>query len=84
MTSTFRFSCLAYSSTLKMEATRSSETSVDFYRTTWRYIPEDRTLHNYICETLNPTNIYIKVLQPSNFDIRDNGTRPRIEEHLNT
>jgi hypothetical protein len=39
-------SCLAYSSTLKMEATYSSETSVDFRRTTWRYIPEDRTLQN--------------------------------------
>jgi hypothetical protein len=31
-------SCLAYSSTLKMEATCPSETSVDFQRTTWRYI----------------------------------------------
>jgi hypothetical protein len=37
-------SCLAYSSTLKMEATCSSETSVDFQRTTRRYIPEVRTL----------------------------------------
>jgi hypothetical protein len=33
--------CLAYSSTLKMEAI-SSETSVDFHRTTWRYIAEGR------------------------------------------
>jgi hypothetical protein len=31
---------LAYSPTLKMEATCSSETSVDFQRTTRRYIPE--------------------------------------------
>jgi hypothetical protein len=30
----------AYSSTLKMEATRSSETSADFRRTTRRYIRE--------------------------------------------
>jgi hypothetical protein len=37
-------SCLAYSSTLKMEATSSSEKSVDFERTTRRYIPEHRTL----------------------------------------
>jgi hypothetical protein len=37
-------SFLAYSSTLKMEATRSSETLVDFQRSTWRYIPEDITL----------------------------------------
>jgi hypothetical protein len=37
-------SCLAYSSTLKMETTCSSETSVDFHRTTLRYIPKHRTL----------------------------------------
>jgi hypothetical protein len=35
-------SCLAYSSTLEMKATCSSETSVNFQRTTRRYIPEDR------------------------------------------
>jgi hypothetical protein len=40
-------SCLAYSSTLKMEAKCSSETSVEFQRTTRRYIPEDNTLHAY-------------------------------------
>jgi hypothetical protein len=39
-------SCLTYSSTVKMEATRSSETSGDFQRTTWRYtcIPDYGTL----------------------------------------
>jgi hypothetical protein len=31
--------CLAYYSTLKMEATRSSETSADFQWTIRRYIP---------------------------------------------
>jgi hypothetical protein len=36
-------SCAAYSSTLKMEAICSSETS-DFQQTTRLYIPEDRTL----------------------------------------
>jgi hypothetical protein len=40
-------SCTAYSSTLKMEAICSSEMSVDFHRTTWRYIPEDRILQNF-------------------------------------
>jgi hypothetical protein len=35
---------LAYSSTLKMEAVRSSEGSENFYRTTPRQIPEDSTL----------------------------------------
>jgi hypothetical protein len=34
-------SCLAYSSTLKMDVTFSSETSVDFQRTTLSYIPEN-------------------------------------------
>jgi PIN domain nuclease of toxin-antitoxin system len=33
--------CLAYSSNLKLEATCSSETYVDFQQTTRRYIPED-------------------------------------------
>jgi hypothetical protein len=42
-------SCLAYSSTLKMEVTCSSETSVDFQLTTRRYIPEFRTLQDKIC-----------------------------------
>jgi hypothetical protein len=47
-------SCLAYSSTLKMKAIRSSEMSVDFYRTTQAYIPEDSTLHSHLCENLKP------------------------------
>jgi hypothetical protein len=42
-------SCSAYSSTLIMEATHSSETSVDTEQTTQRYIPEDSTLHLYVC-----------------------------------
>jgi hypothetical protein len=45
-------SCSAYS-TLKMEEICSSETSVDFQRTTRRYIPEDGTLHNHLCENLS-------------------------------
>jgi hypothetical protein len=45
-------SCSAYSSTMKMEAIFSSETSGDFQRTTRRYIPEDRALHNHRCENL--------------------------------
>jgi hypothetical protein len=42
----------SYSSTLKMEAICSSETSLDTQRTTRRYIPEDGTLHNHRCENL--------------------------------
>jgi hypothetical protein len=41
--------CLAYSSIPKMEAACSSETSVNFYyRTTWRYLPEDCIPHRHI------------------------------------
>jgi hypothetical protein len=43
----------AYSSTLKMKVTCSSaEISVDFERTTRRYIPDDRILCNHNCENL--------------------------------
>jgi hypothetical protein len=35
----------AYYSTQKIEAICSSETSVNLQRTTWRYIPGDRTIH---------------------------------------
>jgi hypothetical protein len=35
-----------------MEAIYSSETPVDFKRTTRRYIPEDGILHNHHCENL--------------------------------
>jgi hypothetical protein len=37
---------------LKMEATCSSKTSVDFDQTTQSYFPEDWTVHNHRCENL--------------------------------
>jgi hypothetical protein len=37
-------SCLSYSLTLKMEATYSFETWADFHQSTWRYIPEERSI----------------------------------------
>jgi hypothetical protein len=43
---------LNYSSTLKMEAMRSSETSGTTQRTTRRHIPEEDTLQNHRCENL--------------------------------
>jgi hypothetical protein len=58
-------SCLAYFSTLKMEAICSSETSVDCQWTTWHYIPEDGTLHNHRCETSNPTSKSIFIMPKS-------------------
>jgi hypothetical protein len=47
---------LNYSSTLKMEAIRSSETSGATQRTTRRHIPEDDTLQNHRCENLKSYN----------------------------
>jgi hypothetical protein len=40
-------SCLAFSSTLKLVAVRSSKISMNFYQTIRRYIPEDSTLHSH-------------------------------------
>jgi hypothetical protein len=40
------------SSTLKMEAIFSSETSVETRRTSRRHIPENDILHNHRCENL--------------------------------
>jgi hypothetical protein len=47
------------SSTLKMETICSSETSVDTQRTTWRYIPEDGTLHNHRCKNFKSYMLHI-------------------------
>jgi hypothetical protein len=37
---------------LMMEAARTSETLVNFYQITWRYIPEDSHLCTHRCENL--------------------------------
>jgi hypothetical protein len=42
-------SFLAYSTTLKIEVTRTSNILIDFWWTTWLYIPEDRTLDILTC-----------------------------------
>jgi hypothetical protein len=52
-------SCLAYSSTLKMEAILSSETSVEFYQTARRYASKDRSLHSHRCENLIANKIIV-------------------------
>jgi hypothetical protein len=44
---------LAYYSSLKMNAVRTSETSVNFHQTTRRHITDDNTLHDYYCENLD-------------------------------
>jgi hypothetical protein len=52
-------SCLAYSSALKIEATCSSEMSVEFQRTKQRYIPENKTsgIVTLSCLVLSAFNI---------------------------
>jgi hypothetical protein len=52
-----RVSCLAYSSTLKMEATFFSEASVNFQWTTRCYITEGRTVDKHPCESLKSHTI---------------------------
>jgi hypothetical protein len=50
-------SYLAYSYAIKTEAKYIPETSVGFKRTTWRYVTEDRTIHNHRCENLKSYHI---------------------------
>jgi hypothetical protein len=54
---------LVYYSTSKMEATYSSETSVDFQRTTWHYILEDRTFITTAVRTSCPTDSFSKMTE---------------------
>jgi hypothetical protein len=74
-------SCLAYSSTLKMEATCSSETSLDFHWTTRRYIPEDRNHHSHDCENLVKHIFEGDCLFP--FQGTGTGETEKITENLN-
>jgi hypothetical protein len=60
---------LVYSSTLKRKATCSSETSVDFQRTTQHYIPEDINFHNYRCENLKSYIVHIILKDHDNFPL---------------
>jgi hypothetical protein len=55
-------SCLSYFSTLKTEAVIYSETSINFYRTTWRYITGDRILRSHRCENLKSKMLMIYFL----------------------
>jgi hypothetical protein len=44
-----------------MEAIYSSETSIEFQRTTLRYIPEASTLHNHRCDNLKSYTEVVKL-----------------------
>jgi hypothetical protein len=67
-------SCLAHSSTLKMEATCSSETLIDFQRTARRPTPEDRTLHGYSCENLKSSSFFAVWSATNNYLLQTNVT----------
>jgi hypothetical protein len=58
-------SCLAYSSTQKLELICSSEMSVNVPRATRRYIPEDMILHNNRCENLQSYTVFFLMLRTS-------------------
>jgi hypothetical protein len=55
--------------TLKVKATCSSKTSLDFQRITWRYVPEDRDLHSYHCENFKSCR---EILTETAESIREN------------
>jgi hypothetical protein len=65
-------SCLAYTSTLEMETTCSSETSVNFHRTTLHYIPEDINLPNiyFLCYLIQTSLNERLVLDVKDADIK--------------
>jgi hypothetical protein len=65
-------SCLAYSSSLKLEATCSSETSVDIQRTIRRYFPEDITLLE--CSIVDTWGCYLGSQLLSEFTITFSST----------
>jgi hypothetical protein len=50
---------MGYSPAMKMVATCSSETSVDFHHTTLSYITEDRTFYNHRCENLKSYKVML-------------------------
>jgi hypothetical protein len=46
--------CLVYFSILKMEATCSTETSIDLQRTTRRYITEEKIIYLFVVHVTMP------------------------------
>jgi hypothetical protein len=64
-----------------MEAIFFSEMSVDFQRTTRYHIPEDSTLHNYLCENLKSENqtYFTKIIFHDGFIISGNSVLTRVE-----
>jgi hypothetical protein len=61
--SIFRVEEYVKQETLKEKAKCSCVTSVDFQRTTRRYIPENRTFHTHRCENLKPYIITMPVVE---------------------
>jgi hypothetical protein len=56
-------SCLAYSLTIKMEVTRSVETSTDFHWPAWCYIQEDRTPQTHHCKNLKAYKLITELME---------------------
>jgi hypothetical protein len=50
---------LTASIALMMEAESTSETSVNFYQTTWRNVPEDSHFHNLRRENLKSHKLWL-------------------------
>jgi hypothetical protein len=61
--------CLAYCSTLKMKAILSTENFVDFLRTTWRCVPEAKTLSSHCWENLRSNVLQEEFLYFVGFEI---------------
>jgi hypothetical protein len=78
------FSCLAYSSALKREATYLSELSVGFEGTTQHYTPEDRHFHNHRFENLKSSNeIALTTMKGDYTDDRlNNGNTKRLRNRI--
>jgi hypothetical protein len=55
-----------------MDATYSTEMSFDFHRTTRRYIPEDRIVHNHAMRTSNPAEGTVVSLNEKTVSRADN------------
>jgi hypothetical protein len=59
-----------------MKVTCSSETTVDFQRTTRLFIPEGRTIHNHRCENLRK---YLPVIK-QNLEVENSELRVHSHE----
>jgi hypothetical protein len=62
-----------------MEATCSSETSIDFRWTPWRFTPEDGNLYNHLCVNLTILFFYLLIDTGNNTLLFNNWNIARIK-----